>query len=97
MLVWLSLGIRHRKGAAYFKRESIRYFSVTGNSLNPSGIRIYPKGMCATFAFQETSVSTEMFKQGIPFHPTETISRKASAGMLRKASSLLSSRIKSMA
>jgi hypothetical protein len=70
---------------------------VTGNSFDLPSIGVSPKGMRAALAFQVTSMSPEMSEQFIPFHPRETISREASDGIPRSASSLLSSRIKSIA
>ncbi len=59
--------------------------------------RIGSKCMCATFTLQVAAVLAQVAKQGAPFHPRVTVSRIASGGVPRRASSRRSCKMRARA
>ena len=93
----LSFWIGDRETSADFDGKTVRNFCVSGNRFDPAGAGIDPKGVRAALTFQKTTVAAQMPQEFFSFHPTATSSRVASAGRPRRASSRLSSRIRSIA
>jgi hypothetical protein len=59
---------------ADLESQSVRYFGVTGNGLNPAGVGTCPQGVGVTLALQVAPVAPKVPQKFIPLHPTATSS-----------------------
>ncbi len=88
---------RHRESAADLPSEYIGDLGVPRHRFNGSGRRVGPERMRPAFSLQVAAVLSQVTEQFAPFHPTTTFSRIAAAGILRRPSFRLSSRISAIA
>jgi hypothetical protein len=93
----LLANFRYRKATTNFSGKAVGNFRVTRNCFDTAGAWVCPQRVRTSFALKVATVPPKMLEQRAPFHLTVTVSRIASGGTPRSASSRRSSRISSIA
>src|SRR5512138_2873484 len=89
--------LRYGEAATDLLRELVGNLSMSRDCFDLPGSWVTPKGMFAPFSFEIAAVLAQVSQQRATLHCKTTVSRMASWGTPRSASSRRSSRINSMA